>query len=141
MQFDQLKRRDFITLLGGAAVAWPSAARAQQPERIRRIGVLMSTSAGNVDREAHITALRDALGRFGWVVGKNLHIDYRSPAGDADRLRAMGGELVTLSPDTQSTIVFSRGRLWDVLDDPHLNQALGLPQNPRMTFRPYPKRR
>jgi putative ABC transport system substrate-binding protein len=68
-----------------------------------RIGVLMSTAAGNVDREAHITALRDALERLGWVVGKNLHIDYRSAAGDADRLRAMAGELVTLSPDVLVT--------------------------------------
>jgi putative ABC transport system substrate-binding protein len=98
-----MKRREFVTLLGGAAVAWPLAARAQQAERIRRLGVLMSTAAGNVDREANIMALRDALGRFGWVVGKNLHIDYRSAAGDADRLQAMAGELVTLSPDVLVT--------------------------------------
>jgi ABC-type uncharacterized transport system substrate-binding protein len=97
-----VKRRAFISLLGGAA-AWPLAARAQQAERIRRLGVLMSTSAGNVDRDANITAFRDALGGFGWVVGKNLHIDYRSAAGDADRLRAMAGELVTLSPDVLVT--------------------------------------
>jgi putative tryptophan/tyrosine transport system substrate-binding protein len=68
MPFDQLHRREFITLLGGAAATWPLAARAQQAERIRRLGVLMSTSAGNVDRDANITAFRDALGGFGWVV-------------------------------------------------------------------------
>jgi ABC-type uncharacterized transport system substrate-binding protein len=98
-----MRRREFISLLGGAAAAWPLAARAQQAERIRRLGVLMATSAGNVDREANVMAFRDALGRFGWVVGKNLHIDYRSAAGDADRLRAMAGELVTLSPDVLVT--------------------------------------
>jgi ABC-type uncharacterized transport system substrate-binding protein len=97
-----IERRKFLATLSGAA-AWPLAARAQQGERPRRIGVLMLPTAGNVDREAHITALRDALGRFGWVVGKNLHIDYRWAAGDADRLRAMASELVTLSPDVLVT--------------------------------------
>jgi putative ABC transport system substrate-binding protein len=98
-----MKRRQFIRLLGGAAAGWPLHARAQQGERVRLIGVLMSTTAGNVDRETHIAAFRDALGRFGWIVGKNLLIDYRSAAGDADRLRAMAGELVTSSPDVLVT--------------------------------------
>jgi hypothetical protein len=67
-----MRRREFIALLGSTALVGPLAARAQQAQRIRRLGVLMSTAAGNVDREANIMALRDALGRFGWVVGKNL---------------------------------------------------------------------
>jgi putative tryptophan/tyrosine transport system substrate-binding protein len=98
-----MKRREFITLLGGTAVTWPHAALAQQAERIRRVGVLMSTTAGNADREAHITVFRDALGRFGWAVGKNIRIDYRSAAGDADRLGAMASELIALSPDVLVT--------------------------------------
>jgi putative ABC transport system substrate-binding protein len=99
-----IRRREFITLLGGAAVAaWPLAARAQQSERMRRIGVLMSTSEGNVEREVHIAALRGAMKMLGWTIGKNLHIEYRSAAGDADRLRAMAHELVDLSPDVLVT--------------------------------------
>jgi ABC-type uncharacterized transport system substrate-binding protein len=98
-----MRRRDLITLLGGAA-AWPFAARAQQPERIRRIGVLLSTGEGNVDVEVRFTAFREAMGKLGRTIGRNLHIDYRSAAGDTDRLRAMARELAGSSPDVIVTV-------------------------------------
>jgi ABC-type uncharacterized transport system substrate-binding protein len=103
MLFHQWKRRQFITLLGGAAAAWPLAARAEQVERVRRIGVLMSTSEGNMDREVHLAALRGVMEKLGWTIGRNLQIDYRAAAGDADRLRPMARELVGLSPDVLVT--------------------------------------
>ena len=71
-----MKRRDFITLLGGAA-AWPLAARAQQPERTRRIGVLMATNADDAEAQARIAAFVRSLQQLGWTVGKNVRIDYR----------------------------------------------------------------
>jgi hypothetical protein len=80
-----MKRRAFISLLGGAA-AWPLAARGQQPERMRRIGILMST-ADDPDGQARITALREGLQKFGWTEGRNIRIEYRWAAGDADRMR------------------------------------------------------
>src|SRR6516165_9395500 len=81
-----MNRRAFITLLGGAAAAWPLATRAQQPERMRRIGILMST-ADDPDGQARITALREGLQKFGWTEGRNIRIEYRWAAGDADRMR------------------------------------------------------
>jgi putative tryptophan/tyrosine transport system substrate-binding protein len=77
MQFDQLKRRDFITLLGGAAAAWPLAAAAQQPERMRRIGVLMNLAADDPEAQARLAAFHQGLQEAGWAVGRNLRIDYR----------------------------------------------------------------
>ena len=67
MQFDQLKRREFITLLGGAAAAWPVAARAQQPERVRRVGVIMPLTADDPVGQARIAALREGLEKLGWT--------------------------------------------------------------------------
>ena len=83
MQFDQLKRREFITLLGGAAAAWPLAARAQQPERMRRIGVLMSLAAGDPVAHREIMALQQGLQELGWTDGRNMKIEYRWAAGDS----------------------------------------------------------
>jgi ABC transporter substrate binding protein len=82
-----MKRREFIRLLGGAAAAWPLAARAQQAERMRRIGVLYIL--GPDDQEAHLrsTVFERSLQQLGWTVGRNLQIDYRLAAGDPDRLR------------------------------------------------------
>jgi putative ABC transport system substrate-binding protein len=99
MQFDQMKRRAFITLLGGAAV-WPVAARTQQGERMRRIGVLQ----GGVERDdpraqTTISAFVQALQQLGWIDGRNVKIDYRWPAGDADKARKYAVELVALAPD------------------------------------------
>ena len=78
MQFDPLKRRDFITLLGGAAAAWPLVARGQQAERMRRIGVLMSTGAEDPEGQARIAAFLGAQ-RLGWTEGRNARIDFRWP--------------------------------------------------------------
>jgi putative tryptophan/tyrosine transport system substrate-binding protein len=99
MPFDPLKRRDFITLVGGAVVAWPLAARAQQSGRMRRIGVLMSQSADDPDALAWIAAFAQGLQERGWSVGGNVRIDYRWGAGDLDRFRKYAAELVALAPD------------------------------------------
>src|SRR5215470_15399112 len=93
-----MKRREFITLLGGAA-AWPIAARAQQREHTRRIGVLMSASADDPDALAWISAFAQGLQERGWIIGSNVRIEYRWGAGDLDRFRKYAAELVALSPD------------------------------------------
>jgi putative tryptophan/tyrosine transport system substrate-binding protein len=72
MQFHRLRRREFITLLGGAAAAWPLPTRAQQPERVRRIGVLMSMAADDPEGQPRITALAQGMRELGWAVGRNL---------------------------------------------------------------------
>src|SRR5262249_32557538 len=94
-----LGRRDFISLLARAAAAWPIAARAQQSDKVRRIGVLYSL--GPDDQEAHLRSrvFEQSLQQLGWTVGRNLQIDYRLAAGDSDRLRRYAEELVALAPD------------------------------------------
>jgi ABC-type uncharacterized transport system substrate-binding protein len=94
-----MKRREFITLLGGAAAAWPFAARAQQPERMRRIGVLVSAVEGDPRGLESITAFAQGLAELGWTVGRNVRIEYRWGAGDLDRFRRYAAELIALSPD------------------------------------------
>ena len=94
-----MKRRGFITLLGGTAAAWPLAARAQQAERMRRIGVLMSTPADDQEGQARINAFVQGLRELGWIEGRNVRIDTRWAAGDADRGRQYATELVALMPD------------------------------------------
>src|SRR5215469_5683434 len=91
-----MKRREFITLLGGAAVAWPLAARAQQGERVRRIGVLMNTGADEPESQARLAAFMQGLQELGWAVGRNLRIDYRWSPGDLARLRKDAEELTAL---------------------------------------------
>jgi putative ABC transport system substrate-binding protein len=93
-----VKRRKFITLLGGAA-AWPLTARAQQPDRMRRIGVLLSTAADDAEGQARIAAFLQGLQERSWAVGRNVRIDTRWAAGDADRIRRYAAELVALAPD------------------------------------------
>jgi ABC-type uncharacterized transport system substrate-binding protein len=93
-----MKRREFITLLGGAAT-WPLAARAQQGERMRRIGVLMPSTADDRESPARVTAFAQGLQQSGWTDGRNVRIDYRWAAGDAERHRRYAAELVALSPD------------------------------------------
>ena len=93
-----MRRREFITLLGGAAAAWPLAARAQQPERMRRIGVLMSLAADDPEL-TRLAAFLQGLQHLGWTDGRNLRIDTRSTAGDAERIRRHAAELVALAPD------------------------------------------
>ena len=94
-----MKRREFITLLGGAAAAWPAGARAQQDERMRRIGVLMSLAADDPEMKARLAAFLQGLQHLGWTDGRNLRIDIRSTAGDAERIRRHAAELVALAPD------------------------------------------
>jgi putative ABC transport system substrate-binding protein len=95
---DWLQRREFITLLGGAA-AWPLAARAQQPERMRRIGVLMNIAADDAEGQARLAAFLQGLQEAGWAVDRNVRIDTRWSAGIADEVRKYAAELVTLAPD------------------------------------------
>ena len=81
-----MRRREFIVLLGGAAAAWPLAARAQQPERMRRIGVLMSRAADDPQAQARLAAFQQALQQLGWNDGRNVRIDIRWDESDADRI-------------------------------------------------------
>src|SRR5215468_3654398 len=99
MKFDQLKRREFITLFGGAA-AWPLAARAQQPNRMRRIGVLTPYPADEPEGpNARLTAFAQALQQSGWAVGQNVQIDYRWGDGKPATMRKYAAELIALAPD------------------------------------------
>jgi putative ABC transport system substrate-binding protein len=97
MQFVQLKRREFIALFGGAA-AWPLGTRAQQPERMRRLGVLLNITADDSESKARFGAFLETLQQLGWTEGRNLRIEYRWGAGDAERIRRYAAELVALSP-------------------------------------------
>jgi putative tryptophan/tyrosine transport system substrate-binding protein len=94
-----VNRREVITLLGGAAAGWPLAASAQQPDRVRRVGVLMNLAVGDPEGEARIAAFVQALQRLGWSDGRNLRIDHRWAAGDAGRFKRYAEELLTLAPD------------------------------------------
>jgi putative ABC transport system substrate-binding protein len=94
-----LKRREFITLLGGAAMAWPFAVRAQQSEGIRRIGVLMNLAADEREAQARIAAFLQGLQQLGWTDGGNVRIDYRWAAGDTGRFQRYAEELLALAPD------------------------------------------
>jgi putative tryptophan/tyrosine transport system substrate-binding protein len=94
-----MKRREFITVLGGAATGWPLAAQAQQPERMRRIGVLVGTAADDAIGQARIAAFLQGLGQLDWMVGRNVRMDFRWAAADADHARGYAAELVALSPD------------------------------------------
>ena len=95
-----MRRREFITLLGGAAAAWPLAARAQQVERARRIGVLLGgTTATTTTDRPEIAAFVQALQQLGWTDGRNVRIDYRAGLGNADAVRRYAAELVALAPD------------------------------------------
>src|SRR5215218_6577744 len=92
-------RRELITLLGGAAAAWPLAVRAQQGERVRRIGVLIPLDANDAQAQARNAVFLQRLQEFGWSVGRNIFIDYRWSAGSAADARKYATELVALSPD------------------------------------------
>jgi putative ABC transport system substrate-binding protein len=109
-----VKRRDFITLLGGAAAARPLAARAQQTERMRRVGVLMATIKDDPVGTAEITAFRQGLAELGWIEGRNIGIDVRWPGGNIELIEALAKELVRAMPDvlvsrsTPTTTVLKR---------------------------------
>jgi putative tryptophan/tyrosine transport system substrate-binding protein len=106
MQLDQLKRRDFITLLGGTAAAWPFGAPAQQFAGVKRLGVLMSVRENDPEGKAQLSAFTEALAALGWIVDRNLWMDIRWGGGDVSRTRTFAKELVALQPDvilTQGT--------------------------------------
>jgi len=94
-----MRRRAFITLLGGAAAAWPLAARAQQAERMRRIGILMNGTATGEAAQSYVAALVQSLRQLGWIEGQNLHVDVRWNAGDAALSRIYAAQLIGLMPD------------------------------------------
>ena len=102
-----MRRRDFITLLGGAAAAWPVAAHAQQRDRMRRIGVFMPGVADDPEYQARNAAFLQRLGELGWIVGRNVRIEYRWGAGDVERYRTIAAELVALAPDVVLALGFS----------------------------------
>ena len=94
-----MKRREFITLLGGAVAAWPLAAGAQQTERVRRVGVLLPAAADDAEFQARVGAFQQGLALLGWTIGRNLRIDTRWATANADDIRRHAAELVTLAPD------------------------------------------
>jgi putative ABC transport system substrate-binding protein len=94
-----MRRREFITLLGGAVAAWPLAARAQQDGRVRRVGWLIGSAENDQQSPAGSSALREALAKLGWIEGRNLRIDLRFGAGDPATVRAYAAELISLTPD------------------------------------------
>src|SRR5262245_64087029 len=94
-----MKRREFITLLGGAAAVWPLGAQAQQAERVRRLGVLMPTGERDPETQLRVGALREGLQKLGWAEGRNLQIDYRWGTGSIERIHTYAAELVALKPD------------------------------------------
>jgi len=100
-----MNRRAFITLLGGAAAAWPLAARAQQSKRLRRVGVLMPYAANDPQVQTRNAAFLQGLQQLGWTVGNNVQIDYRWSAGNEDDTRKYAAELVALAPD----VIFASG--------------------------------
>jgi putative ABC transport system substrate-binding protein len=100
----KMKRREFITLVGGAAVAWPLAVRAQQPGRPRRVGVLWPLSVDDPEVEARKPVFEQSLKHLGWSVGANLVIEYRLTGGDPESIRRHAAELVALAPDVIVTV-------------------------------------
>src|SRR5215469_549696 len=98
MQFNQLKRREFVTLVGAAAT-WPFTARAQQSDGMRRIGVLMLYPENDSEGQLRATALRQGLRKLGWVTGRNVQIDFQWGFGDADWIRSAAAQLLRLAPD------------------------------------------
>jgi ABC-type uncharacterized transport system substrate-binding protein len=94
-----VRRRDFIKVIAGLAAAWPLSARAQQPERVRRIGVLLPATADNADFQAWVGAFLQALALLGWTIGRNVRIDTRWTGANAAEIRRQAAELAALAPD------------------------------------------
>src|SRR5215468_10293923 len=93
-----MRRREFVRVVGSAALAWPFIARAQQPDEVRRIGVLVNTAADDPESQTSVAAFKQALQQLGWSEGHNLRIDYRGAAGNPERMQAFAKELVALQP-------------------------------------------
>ena len=94
-----MQRREFITLLGGAAAAWPFAARAQQGEHVRRVGILLPAAADDAVFQARVGAFLQELGKLGWNIGRNIQIDTRWATTNPAEIRKHAAELVALAPD------------------------------------------
>ncbi|MGA6944688.1 MAG: ABC transporter substrate binding protein, partial [Pseudolabrys sp.] len=94
-----MRRRDFITLIGGAAASLPRAVRAQQAGNLRRVGILMSASESDKGYQSLLATFRDELGRLGWVENRNIHLDYRWGAVDEKSRHQSAKELITIQPD------------------------------------------
>jgi putative ABC transport system substrate-binding protein len=107
-----MRRREFITLLGGATAAWPLAARAQQPERMRRIGVLMPYPPGDADVQERVRAFREEMRKGGWASGVNAQFDERWTGDNMDLIRSAASNLVELNPDA---ILATGGRVIPIL--------------------------
>jgi putative ABC transport system substrate-binding protein len=100
-----VRRREFITLVGGAAAGWPLAARAQQPgERVRRVGALLETTEDDKERNSQFAKFREGLASFGWVEGRTVHIENRFAAADPGRYQPLARELVALDPEVILTV-------------------------------------
>ena len=94
-----MRRRDFIKVIGGTAAAWPLAARAQQGERMRRIGVLLPTAPDDAVFQTRMAVFLGGLQQLGWTDGRNVQVEYRWGSGDTERIRKYAAELVALAPD------------------------------------------
>jgi putative ABC transport system substrate-binding protein len=102
-----IRRREFITLLGGAAAAWPLVAQAQQSERVRRVGMLIGYAEQDQQVQARIGTFEQALQELGWTSGRNVQFTYRWERGDAERMRIYAAELIGLAPDVILTATTS----------------------------------
>ena len=107
-----MRRREFIKAITASAAGWPLTARAQQSERVRRIGVLMSLAADDREGQARLAAFLQTLQELGWIDGRNVHIETRWCAGDGERVRKYTAEIVALTPDV---ILASGGSVVGVL--------------------------
>jgi putative ABC transport system substrate-binding protein len=107
-----MRRREFITLLGGAAAAWPLAARGQQSDQVRRVGLLMGYPEGDRQARANVAAFREGLRSLGWIEGRNIQLEFRWAGGDPDKARAFAKELVGIKPDV---IVPSTNQVTEIL--------------------------
>ena len=94
-----MRRREFITVLGGAAATWPLAVRAQQPERLRRVGLLLGYSEGDTEGQASAAAFRQKLQELGWTEDRNIRIETRWAGSDPNKARTFAKELVGITPD------------------------------------------
>jgi putative ABC transport system substrate-binding protein len=120
----ELKRRQFISLLGGAAAGWPLAACAQQPERLRRIGVLMNRAADNPEGQDRLAAFHQGLQELGWNVGRNVRVETRWSADNADQSAKYAAELLALRPDAlRPDIILASGTL-AVMALQHISRTL-----------------